>query len=146
MKASLRFSPDDLPQPLRTNGVEPQDQLERLDRLPDPEELPRRILHIAALRGLGYSLRAIGRHYGVSPQAISVMLTRQKTKQRGTKSLDGMQQLSPRAVNVLGRLRIKNLSEARGVTDWRERLRGLRNCGQKTTTEICEWASGGSSR
>ena len=146
MKASLRFSSADLPQPLRTNGVDPPDHLDRLDRLPDPEELPRRILHIAALRGLGYSLRAIGRHYGVSPQAISVMLSRQKTKQRGARSVGGMQKLSPRAVNVLGRLRINNLSEARGVTDWTKRLRGLRNCGPKTAAEIREWASGGSSR
>jgi hypothetical protein len=146
MKASLRLSPANWPQPFKTTEAETPDHSDHLDHLPDPEELPTRILHIAALRGLGYSLRAIGRHFEVSPQAISVMLSRQKTEQRGARSLGGMQKLSPRAVNVLGRLRIKNLSEARGVTDWRERLRGLRNCGQKTTTEICEWASGGSSR
>ena len=118
----------------------------RPDRLPDPEELPRRILHIAALRGLGYSLRAIGRSYGVSPQAISVMLNRHKGALRSAKGHGGMQGLSPRAVNVLGHLRIKNRTEARKVTDWDEQLHGLRNCGQKTATEIRTWASGGSSR
>ena len=118
----------------------------RPDRLPDPEELPRRILHIAALRGLGYSLQTIGRSYGVSPQAISVMLTRHKGALRSAKSHGGIQSLSPRAVNVLGHLRIKNRTEARKVTDWEERLHGLRNCGQKTATEIRAWASGGSSR
>ena len=146
MSASPHLSPANWPQSFKTAEVKTPNHSDHSDRLPDPEELPRRILHIAALRGLGYSLRTIGRHYGVSPQAISVMLTRQKTKQQGPRSLGGMQQLSPRAVNVLGRLRIKNLSEARAVTDWKERLRGLRNCGQKTTTEIREWASGGSSR
>ena len=118
----------------------------RPDRLPDPEELPRRILHIAALRGLGYSLQTIGRSYGVSPQAISVMLNRHKGALRSAKGHGGMQSLSPRAVNVLGHLRIKNRTEARKVTDWEERLHGLRNCGQKTATEIRAWASGGSSR
>jgi hypothetical protein len=29
------------------------------------------------------------------------------------------------------------------VTDWEERLQGLRNCGQKTIAEIREWASDG---
>jgi hypothetical protein len=39
-------------------------------RSPAPDALPRRLLHMAALHGLGYSLRAIGRNYGVSPQAV----------------------------------------------------------------------------
>ena len=110
--------------------------------LPDPEELPRRILHIAALRGLGYPLRTIGRSYGVSPQAISVMLARHKAAMRAGRSRAGLEGLSPRAVNVLGLLRIKDRAEARDVTDWDERLRGLRNCGKKTVAEIRAWAAG----
>ena len=112
--------------------------------LPDPEDLPRHILHIAALRGLGYPLRTIGRNYGVTPQAISVLLARHKASLRTARHRAGLQGLSPRAVNVLGRLRINDRAEARAVTDWEERLRGLRNCGQKTIAEIREWASDGS--
>jgi len=143
MNACLPHSPAKRPRPLTIKVVAAPDHL---DHLPDPEELPTRILHIAALRGLGYSLRTIGRHYGVSPQAISVMLSRQKTEQRGARSLGGMQSLSPRAVNVLGHLRIKNRTEARKMTDWEERLHGLRNCGRKTAAEIRARASGASSR
>jgi hypothetical protein len=85
---------------------------DRPARLPDPDALPRRFLHMAALRGLGYSLRAIGRNYGVSPQAVSVMLTRHKKLLRAARSGTGMESLSPRAVNVLGRLRISGRTEA----------------------------------
>ena len=113
--------------------------------LPDPEELPRRILHIAALRGLGYPLRTIGRSYGVTPQAISVMLARHKAATRPGRSRAGLEGLSPRAVNVLGLLRIRNRADAQGVTDWEARLRGLRNCGKKTVAEIRQWASGAAS-
>jgi hypothetical protein len=116
---------------------------ERPAGLPDPEDLPRHILHIAALRGLGYPLRTIGQKYGVTPQAISVLLARHKASQRAARHRAGLQGLSPRAVNVLGRLRIHNRAEARGVTDWEERLRGLRNCGQKTIAEIRAWISDG---
>jgi hypothetical protein len=111
--------------------------------LPDPEDLPRHILHIAALRGLGYPLRSIGRNYGVTPQAISVLLARHKASLRAARHRAGLQGLSPRAVNVLGRLRVNDRAEARAVTDWEDRLRGLRNCGQKTIAEILAWASDG---
>jgi prepilin-type N-terminal cleavage/methylation domain-containing protein/prepilin-type processing-associated H-X9-DG protein len=112
-------------------------------RLPDPDALPRRVLHMAALRGLGYPLRAIGRNYGVSPQAVSVMLTRHKKLLRAARSGTGMESLSARAVNVLGRLRIGSRSEARAVQDWETRLHGLRNCGRKTIAEIRAWAADG---
>lgn len=144
MNASPARSPASRPRLLPMTGQRQPLRVDQLSLLPDPAELPTRTLHIAALRGLGYSLRTIGRHYRVSPQAISVMLTRHKTALRRAKPTDGMQQLSPRAINVLGRLGIRNLSDARGVTNWKERLRGLRNCGSKTEAEIQAWASGGS--
>ncbi len=133
--------PSALPHPdLQIVGNGKQD---RPGRLPDPEDLPRRILHIAALRGLGYPLRTIGQNYGVTPQAISVLLARHKAALRAARNHAGLQGLSPRAVNVLGRLRIKDRTEACAVTDWQERLRGLRNCGQKTIAEIRAWAADG---
>ena len=56
MNACLPHSPAKRPRPLTIKVVAAPDHL---DHLPDPEELPTRILHIAALRGLGYSLRTI---------------------------------------------------------------------------------------
>ncbi|MEX1114505.1 MAG: hypothetical protein WEB53_04600 [Akkermansiaceae bacterium] len=112
---------------------------DRPGRFPDPEDLPRRILQIAALRGLGYPLRTIGQNYGVTPQAISVLLARHKAALRAARNHAGRRGLPLRVVNVLGHLRIKD----RTVTEWEERLRGLRNCGQKAIAEIRAWAADG---
>lgn len=111
--------------------------------VPDPENIPLRILHIAALRGLGFPLRAIGRNYGVSPQAVALMLARYKSVLRTARHRSEIDGLSPRAVNILGRLGIKTRAEARAAGDLAERLHGLRNCGRKTVAEIRDWAAGG---
>ena len=93
---------------------------------------------IALLRGLGYSFREIGDRLGISPQAVSLMLSRHR---RAAKLLDGTLQLhglSSRAVNALGRHSIRTREEAR------ERnilaiLPSERNCGSKTVNEIERW-------
>lgn len=108
--------------------------------LPDPEELPLRVRNVAALRGLGFSFVQIGQRYGITPQAASILLIKQKglLSQAGTSSeFDG---LSPRAVNCLGRLRIRNRAMARRHPNLDAALKEQRNCGQKTTDEILRWA------
>ena len=42
------------------------------------EELPQRVRDIATLRGLGYTFREISEQFGVTPQAISLMLSRHR--------------------------------------------------------------------
>ena len=103
-----------------------------------PDGVPQRVKEIALLRGLGYSFREIGDRLGISPQAVSLMLSRHR---RAAKLLDGTLQLhglSSRAVNALGRHSIRTREEAR------ERnilaiLPSERNCGSKTVTEIERW-------
>ena len=103
-----------------------------------PDEVPQRVKEIALLRGLGYSFREIGDRLGISPQAVSLMLSRHR---RAAKLLDGTLQLhglSSRAVNALGRHSIRTREEAR------ERnilaiLPSERNCGSKTVSEIERW-------
>jgi hypothetical protein len=113
--------------------------------LPDPGDLPLHIRNVATLRGLGFSYRVIGRHYGVTPQAISVLLSRQKDllgKRAHHSELAG---LSPRAVTSLGRLGIRTRLQAQNHPDLEKALRGRRNCGQKTIDEILSWAGQASS-
>jgi predicted transcriptional regulator len=96
------------------------------------------VKEIALLRGLGYSFREIGDRLGISPQAVSLMLSRHR---RAAKLLDKTLQLhglSSRAVNALGRHSIRTREEAR------ERnilaiLPSERNCGSKTVNEIERW-------
>ena len=103
-----------------------------------PDGVPQRVKEIALLRGLGYSFREIGDRLGISPQAVSLMLSRHR---RAAKLLDGTLQLhglSSRAVNALGRHSIRTREEAR------ERnilaiLPSERNCGSKTVSEIERW-------
>ena len=103
-----------------------------------PDEVPQRVKEIALLRGLGYSFREIGDRLGISPQAVSLMLSRHR---RAAKLLDKTLQLhglSSRAVNALGRHSIRTREEAR------ERnilaiLPSERNCGSKTVSEIERW-------
>ena len=103
-----------------------------------PDGVPQRVKEIALLRGLGYSFREIGDRLGISPQAVSLMLSRHR---RAAKLLDGTLQLhglSSRAVNALGRHSIRTREEAR------ERnilaiLPSERNCGSKTVNEIERW-------
>ena len=103
-----------------------------------PDGVPQRVKEIALLRGLGYSFREIGDRLGISPQAVSLMLSRHR---RAAKLLDKTLQLhglSSRAVNALGRHSIRTRQEAR------ERnilaiLPSERNCGSKTVNEIERW-------
>ena len=103
-----------------------------------PEDVPQRVKEIAMLRGLGYSFREIGERLSVSPQAVSLMLSRHR---RAAKSLDKTLQLrglSSRAVNALGRHSIRTREQARE----RNILAILpyeRNCGSKTVSEIERW-------
>ena len=102
------------------------------------EELPQRIRDIATLRGLGYTFREISKQFEVTPQAISLMLSRHR---RGIKKLHGAVELaglSARAVNALGRHGIRSRAAA-FETDVLELLKGERNCGKKTLEEIRRW-------
>lgn len=90
------------------------------------------------LRGLGYSFREIGRELSVSPQAVSLMLSRHRRSFKSLGEAMELSNLSARAVNVLGRHGINNRAEARqrGVL---ELLQNERNCGRKTLEEIGRW-------
>ena len=102
------------------------------------EELPQRIRDIATLRGLGYTFRAISKQFEVTPQAISLMLSRHR---RGIKKLRGAVELaglSARAVNALGRHGIRSRAAA-FENKVLELLQGERNCGKKTLEEIRRW-------
>lgn len=111
--------------------------------LPPIEEvgdLPAHVARVAALRGLGYSLRQIGRSLGCSPQAVSLHLIRFRNDLRRNCSEPEMRGLSTRAVNVLGRLGISTRLQARH-SDLDTLLAGQRNCGAKTRQEIFRWAN-----
>ena len=102
------------------------------------EELPQRIRDIATLRGLGYTFREISKQFEVTPQAISLMLSRHR---RGIKKLRGAVELaglSARAVNALGRHGIRSRTAA-FENNVLELLQGERNCGNKTLEEIRRW-------
>lgn len=103
-----------------------------------PEDVPQRVKEIAMLRGLGYSFREIGERLNVSPQAVSLMLSRHR---RAAKSLDKTLQLrglSSRAVNALGRHSIRTREQAR-ERNILAMLPYERNCGSKTVNEIERW-------
>jgi predicted transcriptional regulator len=96
------------------------------------------VKEIALLRGLGYSFREIGDRLGISPQAVSLMLSRHR---RAAKLLDKTLQLhglSSRAVNALGRHSIRTREEARERNILAIRP-SERNCGSKTVNEIERW-------
>lgn len=102
------------------------------------DDIPHRVRDIAMMRGLGYSFREIARQLNVTPQAVSLMLSRHR---RALKSLDGAMELcrlSARAVNALGRHGITTREEARDKNVL-QLLRGERNCGRKTLEEIERW-------
>jgi predicted transcriptional regulator len=108
---------------------------------PNLDTVPQRIREIAMLRGLGYSFRQIAEQFSVTPQAVSLMLSRHR---RTIKSLRGaleLRNLSPRAVNALGRHGIRTRDQAR-ERDAVALLKGERNCGRKTLEEITHWLDG----
>jgi transposase-like protein len=99
---------------------------------------PGRVRDIAALRGLGYTYREIAQHYGVTPQAVSLLLSRNR---RNMKSIGGKPQLaalSARATNALRRLGIGTREEAIAAQAL-AKLAHTRNCGRKTVDEIARW-------
>lgn len=102
------------------------------------EAVPRRIADIAMLRGLGYSYREIGKQFGVTPQAISLMLARHRRSFKSLGDAVELRHLSARAVNILGRHGIRTLDEARR-SGMLAVLGSERNCGRKTIEEIAHW-------
>lgn len=108
----------------------------------DFDALPARLRDIATLRGLGYSFREIGKQFGQTPQAISIMLQRHRRSLKSLKVAPELHQLSGRAVNVLGRHGIRSRADCGGL-DVPRILDGERNCGRKTREEIFRWLQGG---
>jgi len=109
-----------------------------------------RVRDVAALRGLGFSYREIASHYGVTPQAISVLLSRCRRQMKAIGGAPGLANLSTRAATALRRLGMQSREEAR-AGDALARLAHARNCGRKTLEEIEHWItsqspSGASSR
>jgi len=102
------------------------------------EALPSRVRDIAIMRGLGYKLQEIARHIGLTPQAVSIMLQRHRGRIRELGVRTEHWGLSTRAANVLGRLRVSTREEAR-TKSVVAKLRGQRNCGEKTIREIERW-------
>jgi predicted transcriptional regulator len=109
--------------------------------VPGSSDVPWRIREIAMLRGLGYSFREIAEPLGVSPQAVSLMLSRHRRTAEFLRATIQLRDLSPRAVNVLGRFRIRTREQAR-QSNVLESLAGERNCGRKTMDEIARWMEG----
>ena len=105
------------------------------------EAIPQRVGEIAMLRGLGYSYREIGRQFSVTPQAVSLMLSRHRRALKSLGTAVELSNLSARAVNALGRHGIKNREQACNVNVL-DILRTERNCGRKTLDEIAHWLDG----
>ena len=100
-----------------------------------------RVRDIAALRGLGFSYREIAEHYQVTPQAISLLLARNRHKMSSIGGHPEIMELSTRATNALGRLGVTTREQATAANAV-EKLRNARNCGRKTLTEIEGWMAG----
>ncbi|MEX1010384.1 MAG: DNA-directed RNA polymerase subunit alpha C-terminal domain-containing protein [Chthoniobacterales bacterium] len=109
------------------------------------ETVPQRIREIAMLRGLGYSFREIAQQFSVTPQAVSLMLSRHRHCLRSLRGAVELSTLSARAVNALGRHGIRNREDAR-QQNVHELLKNERNCGRKTFEEIEQWLDGASSQ
>jgi len=108
---------------------------------PPPQDLaalPERVRQIAIFRGLGYKFREIADHFGVTPQAISLMLLRYQRCLEALRGSVELDQLSPRAINALGRHGIRSRSHARR-SNAIELLKDERNCGRKTLQEVERW-------
>lgn len=106
------------------------------------ETVPERIREIAMMRGLGYSFREIADEFCVTPQAISLMLARHKKSVKSLRGAAELTVLSSRAANALGRLKVRSREEARRM-DVIGSLKGTRNCGRKTISEIEHWLDQG---
>ena len=106
------------------------------------DAVPQRIREIAMLRGLGYSFRQIAQQFSVTPQAISLMLSRHRKSLKSLRGALELNNLSARAVNALARHGIRTREEARHQSVL-ELLKNERNCGRKTLGEIEQWLDGG---
>lgn len=104
----------------------------------DLSAIPARIRDIATLRGLGYTFREIAEPLDITPQAVSLMLTRHRRCLKSLKDSIELFQLSARAVNSLGRFGVNTREEAR-QKNVLELLQNQRNCGRKTLDEIERW-------
>ena len=93
---------------------------------------------------MGYSFREIARLYHVTPQAVSLMLSRHRKSAKSLRGATELTVLSSRAVNALGRLGIVSREEARRCNAL-ELLKDARNCGRKTIAEIEHWLDEGES-
>jgi predicted transcriptional regulator len=102
------------------------------------DAVPQRIREIAMLRGLGYSFRQIAEQFSVTPQAVSLMLSRHRHCLRSLRGAVELNNLSARAVNALGRHGIRSREEGR-QRNVLELLKGERNCGRKTLEEVTHW-------
>ena len=102
------------------------------------DEVPERVRQIAMLRGLGYSYRQIAGPLHVTPQAVSLMLTRHRRSLKSLRDAMELNSLSARAVNVLGRHGIRTREQARQANVL-ALLAGERNCGRKTMDEVDRW-------
>lgn len=102
------------------------------------DDLPHRVREIATLRGLGYSFREIAEQLEVTPQAVSLMLSRHRRSLKSLKGSAELRNLSARAVNALGRHGISSRQQGR-EQDVLQLLRGERNCGRKTIEEVTRW-------
>lgn len=100
-----------------------------------------RVRDIAALRGLGFSYTEIAGYFNVSPQAISILLQRNRRNLDAIGDSIAMAGLSTRASAALRRLGIDEPEKARG-RDVIGELRSARNCGTKTLEEISSWIAG----
>lgn len=102
------------------------------------DAVPQRIREIAMLRGLGYSFREIAGQFSVTPQAVSLMLSRHRRCLKALRGSIELNHLSPRAVNALGRHGIRTREEAR-CKNAAGLLANSRNCGRKTLAEVEAW-------
>lgn len=100
--------------------------------------IPVRVRDMAALRGLGYTCRQIGQQFGISAQAVSVMLGRYRKRLDSLSDAIELHSLSCRAANVLGRHGISSRQEA-VKRDIVRLLQHEKNCGLKTIMEIQRW-------
>ena len=76
------------------------------------DAIPGRVRQIAILRGLGYYYRQIADPLHVTPQAVSLMLTRHRRSLKSLRDAMELSSLSARAVNVLGRHGIRTREQA----------------------------------
>lgn len=100
-----------------------------------------RVRDVAALRGLGFSYREIAQHYGVTPQAISLLLMRSRRQMKAIGGNPELASLSTRACAALQRIGVHTREEAISA-DAVHRLGHTRNCGRKTLEEIADWIAG----